>query len=620
MCTGLGCCSKTRQLGTFLACDDVDTNIYLFNGDYTIEIDFNGTSILHDITIENNDPLVLKKEWLNEEYQHRFRITQDDFVIYVDTYDCFTLIITDTMKGLILKTASGCSDVDLPVSGKKTLFITDDCSLGIKNPDGECVSINGYTSKTYAELKALFDAGKLVAGTWYLITDFKTIHLMPETAVRNDANLAVVAEPLIVSALSNDTLDLQAFSLTNPLDIIHYDIDNASWGALVDAGSTGMITYREDTVKNISMPQDFRAVGFRRWGVDLSAFAGPVDVDCLWNEADTVGKDDSTGWDDQNALVALDSGNFTDHFTFGDYANSGDVQIRGTLGTVLVNLVVIGTANLLDVYNVNDCHFGGDVRGIVAERMDKVLSVANAKQVTDVETVVFGLFDSVRVESHESVLAVLTFFAARVEKGLVVVTLFAADALFKALNVSYLYQLVRTSMSMVATGAANNGRFTKLYCGFMVFLKLEVGLVSQLYGTDPVDFDGSFPFTVIKYDFTAGQKLLSYDVDKRTSTIEASIVAAAAIVISKTTGDFFAGEITLTGAAPISIATVNPNKDNDPVAHKIMFKPVAGLVIDIAFNDVNNGFLNKATITADGDNGEVIWIEEVGNGRWRAYQ
>lgn len=73
-------------------------------------------------------------------------------------------------------------------------------------------------------------------------------------------------EPLVVLALTANTISSQAWSQLFPLDILHWDPL-----AYYDVGTSnkeyymGRITYREDTVRGISAPYDWRSVKFMRY-------------------------------------------------------------------------------------------------------------------------------------------------------------------------------------------------------------------------------------------------------------------------------------------------------------------------------------------------------------------
>jgi hypothetical protein len=107
-------------------------------------------------------------------------------------------------------------------------------------------------------------------GSYYRITDYQTIHVIPGTGTLNTG----VNEPLIVLALTNNTLSTQAYSETNPQDLIEYDITKN----LAENGThrNGYITYRRDTVNDIDCYFDFRQCKFSRNASIVSMLADNV--------------------------------------------------------------------------------------------------------------------------------------------------------------------------------------------------------------------------------------------------------------------------------------------------------------------------------------------------------
>lgn len=125
------------------------------------------------------------------------------------------------------------------------------------------------TTVTYAELVSLISDEKLTPGEFYFISDYRTVHTIPNTT---DTNTGLL-EPLLVFAISPTALGPNAYSALFPNDEIGYSVSNA-----VFTGSTkGHITYRWDKTPksrfgsyNNRFPFDFRNVKFRRWAVNVT--------------------------------------------------------------------------------------------------------------------------------------------------------------------------------------------------------------------------------------------------------------------------------------------------------------------------------------------------------------
>jgi len=137
------------------------------------------------------------------------------------------------------------------------------------------------TPATYAELKAHIIAGTLVPGQKYLFTDFQTKHYIVNISGTQDLTAVVTGpvEPLILTAVSTTQFHAQAISLLHPADIVYIDVDPLNWlqdNAFADInlgptpeiiipGWKGTITFRHDTIYDISAGYDWRYCKSRRY-------------------------------------------------------------------------------------------------------------------------------------------------------------------------------------------------------------------------------------------------------------------------------------------------------------------------------------------------------------------
>jgi len=133
----------------------------------------------------------------------------------------------------------------------------------------------GLINVTYSELMALITSSGLTSGQQYLITDYQTIHQIPNTGYFNTGE----TEPLIVTAMYSSNLYPEAYSTLYPKDIIYYDIENNQ--NMIKGCSKGYIYRRIDTIQNNDIPFDFRNVKFRRW---------QINVENIWTDTTTWGK------------------------------------------------------------------------------------------------------------------------------------------------------------------------------------------------------------------------------------------------------------------------------------------------------------------------------------------
>jgi hypothetical protein len=149
----------------------------------------------------------------------------------------------------------------------------------------------GVISLTYSQLSTLVSGNTLVPGQKYLINDYQTVHLIPNTAPIQPVAYSVVSiesvaikpgsvtvasgdintgpiEPLLVTASSTNTLEPIAYSTLFPQDIIYYNIESDQ--NIVSGSTKGYIYRRIDTIKNNDIGFDYRNVKFRRWQIDVT--------------------------------------------------------------------------------------------------------------------------------------------------------------------------------------------------------------------------------------------------------------------------------------------------------------------------------------------------------------
>jgi hypothetical protein len=121
------------------------------------------------------------------------------------------------------------------------------------------LDISIYSEVTHSELLELISSSSLEEGSFYLITDFQTIHLIPTTT---DIHYGEV-EPILTQAISNSEVGSDVTSLIYPKDEIKVDL----YDVVCEDNSTprkGRILYRKDNVNNVSAFIDWRNVVYRR--------------------------------------------------------------------------------------------------------------------------------------------------------------------------------------------------------------------------------------------------------------------------------------------------------------------------------------------------------------------
>lgn len=163
-------------------------------------------------------------------------------------------------------------------------------------------------SVTYVQLVAKIGASELVPGLRYLITDFATAYYHTDGGVPiNDPQYAAV-EPIVVTAITANSIASLAFSTVHPSDVLYYDWDADNWtsdafysiGGTIIPGWKGVISRRIDTVNNLEHTCDFRGMTFREYSISARAYNSARtynigDVASLSNELYFCRKNDVIG-------------------------------------------------------------------------------------------------------------------------------------------------------------------------------------------------------------------------------------------------------------------------------------------------------------------------------------
>ena len=177
------------------------------------------------------------------------------------------------------------------ISRTRKLIITDNplaghvwtCSSGEGLGSWQPVSgiTSGMSATTYNNLTNAISSSGLITGKFYKFT-YNTKHLIGgTTAEYNDTSvhyddgtgvkstLTAETENFLVLAIAPNKIHTEVYSEQYPNDIIYYDVtDNLTEDGL--QARPGFITYREDTVNNISAHYDWRNVIHRRFDMDPS--------------------------------------------------------------------------------------------------------------------------------------------------------------------------------------------------------------------------------------------------------------------------------------------------------------------------------------------------------------
>jgi hypothetical protein len=157
-------------------------------------------------------------------------------------------------------------------------------SAGVTGPIGPTgLNGSGVTDITYSELVSEIDGSDLIPGTYYRITDFQTCYDQPNynydgSSITTGNYKQGDVSPIIVFAISSDSLASDAYQPEYPNDSIKYDV-TFSQTEVTEGEAFGRIIYRKDAQGN-AFDYDFREVLFKRYDAYFSeeVYSGTISI------------------------------------------------------------------------------------------------------------------------------------------------------------------------------------------------------------------------------------------------------------------------------------------------------------------------------------------------------
>jgi len=205
-------------------------------------------------------------------------------------YEWHTLYVGSqslVIGGVTMSSADGSiivSSINLGTEVSPILLTTDGSNLLINGTSSVGSIGSGVLDVTYSELVDLIDEGELTTARFYKITDFRTCYDQPDYDY-NGSEILIgnwkqgPVSPIIVFAISSDSLSSDAYQPEYPNDNIKYD---ASFSETEVTGGTayGRIVYRKDNQGN-AFDYDFREVFFKRYDAYFSeeVYDGTISID-----------------------------------------------------------------------------------------------------------------------------------------------------------------------------------------------------------------------------------------------------------------------------------------------------------------------------------------------------
>jgi len=491
---------------------------------------------------------------------------------------------------------------------------------------------------TYEELYGHYTGGTLEKNAYYLITDFQTLHIIPNTTERNDTNVTIPVEPLIVFATGVNQLAPQAWSTVYPKDVIEYDITGDYLGAQKPSGHKGCITYRKTYGYGsgsgiFECIFDFRHFVARTWCYEMesawySALGFTINfatngIQRGWNntlstlvikvlDGTSVTKTLTLLPESLNVFNAISNPyGYKDQYYFQNNPASlrFGVQIQGSFITRTIPVIFTRSFNEDDLIGFALNANGGVVNNAVFKTNSFSLNCTNPNAVNQFRY--YGLLNNAggTYNLRGDSIGTTTITCAEAGGGSLTMDGNCRTNSFLNLRSSFGTEGLKVAGEVVDTVV----KFPNAAQGTGVRYNIENCVGANI----------TLPLRNIRYSgfgirLTSGEHNVStIIVDTRFRSLETRTVAAVSAIDLSTTDLAIAGILNLTGTGTVNIATLQRWNNGVQIFHPITLRPASGLTISIAPNNVANGFIQSGTITANGTNGEVIRLELV-NDRWLA--
>ncbi len=481
---------------------------------------------------------------------------------------------------------------------------------------------------TYAEAIAMELAGTIVPGSKYRLTDFKTLHLIQGTTERNDTNITIDVEVLILTGRNTQSFEKEVSSELFPKDSIHYTTDNSAWKELQATGAKGCITLRIDTLRNIEVGNgDWRNFIVRRWAADLTSSGRGIRW-ILWSPSMSCGfANNNTGAG--QAFVAISTTFYNASTNPSGYK---DVRMflpdygtdRGT-ENVRIKAGKDGTNSTFPIPNI---HIEKIRYSSARFNNVEIVSCGNATFTDEVyhlncTTIEWCIFtDVVSYVSGFTGYFQNLFSNANHFATLSMGNINGGSIFIDVLNQRFVGEFANCSGVCISIDAASDTFGDE---GLTKIRNSKNLYVTPILDSGKVCCIEDFFYSYIVNDTWQGNNLkdlspfaegLTYN--KGYSNISAPVDALANVIIpsarSSNSIAIFAGILDMQGFGVVAISTINRYLSN---TFNVILRPVVGLTITISQNNVVNGFVQAATLSANGTNGEVIVLTPIGD-RWKA--
>ena len=250
-------------------------------------------------------------------------------------------------------------------------------SSGSAGTSGTSGTSGSVKEITYEGLTDLIDANLLSVGNKYLITDYQTVHTIPNTTDTNTGEI----EPLLVTAISENELAPEAYSALFPNDVIYYSLTNDQ--TMVPGCTKGYIYRRIDTRQNNDIPFDFRQVKFRRWQISQPTWDNAI----AYSKGNIVkSTTDNTLWvslQNDNLNKVISDTSYWRQFEWDNLSYVSPVESEWHIVDDVFQVVLICTALYQDYKMwVNAADYNSDYSNKLEGNLNSIINKSN--------TVIFG--------------------------------------------------------------------------------------------------------------------------------------------------------------------------------------------------------------------------------------
>ncbi len=300
---------------------------------------------------------------------------KDPFEIIIQTIGGIPIVVSNESERLLL---TGSEDMGVFQLEPPGVYLFKESVWNLIGTSGSSGGGGGSSviDVTYSDLVDKIDSGELIVGQTYILTDFQFVGQIGEVTYSSS-----IIEPLILTATSTSSIDIEAKSTVYENEYIHYSVTG---GPSFEQGGRGAVLRRINKERNVDVGWDYRFEKTSGYLLDFSSIPtwefstiytkyeksadpstsviqheGYIYISTIDANTETTPGTDASRW--QKVLPFVTSSYFAKQIEFLYNDNIGDYVIKPSVSDVHI------IPTILDSFvnpNTSSAHINIDFRDI----------------------------------------------------------------------------------------------------------------------------------------------------------------------------------------------------------------------------------------------------------------